>query len=381
MGRVSGLDFLATLLRAHVPFSRRPPCGPGSWSSSGSSWPVVWHPGVGVCPTAWLGTHSSSLGLPGLGVLGERPLGARLGQTAPCQSRPPGGTLVGLALSETLLSGGVGTWGGGSQVLKARPGLRGRSQELTLSSSCGRLHGLLCRVRTKCLERWVHWSGWGPLCQGSWIHKNKGSWSRQSWASSQTPRRAGSNPQGQAWLCSSPAPEPSRGNAACTRVQRREGWMRMLGGVLSGWGHHDRQAGLTGTGVRLMRQARCREDATWGHSRGPGTLCVGCLRGPGPLRLGPGGGAEGTRVTREGSGTPSTSGDLESDLSAPQPLALPFSWQRLHSWLEGAWTREEEGVGASGTVFLGSRPPAGTVAVGHVLGSLGGWISGQWGFG
>lgn len=286
-----------------------------------------------------------------------------------------------MALSETLLSGGVGTWGGGSQVLKARPGLRGRSQELTLSSSCGRLHGLLCRVRTKCLERWVHWSGWGPLCQGSWIHKNKGSWSRQSWASSQTPRRAGSNPQGQAWLCSSPAPEPSRGNAACTRVQRREGWMRMLGGVLSGWGHHDRQAGLTGTGVRLMRQARCREDATWGHSRGPGTLCVGCLRGPGPLRLGPGGGAEGTRVTREGSGTPSTSGDLESDLSAPQPLALPFSWQRLHSWLEGAWTREEEGVGASGTVFLGSRPPAGTVAVGHVLGSLGGWISGQWGFG
>lgn len=55
----------------------------------------------------------------------------------------------------------------------------------------------------------------------------------------------------------------------------------------------------------------------------------------------------------------------------PQPLTLPLSWQRLHSWVEGAWTREEEGVGASGTVFLGSCPPAGTVAAGHVLGSLG----------
>lgn len=65
----------------------------------------------------------------------------------------------------------------------------------------------------------------------------------------------------------------------------------------------------------------------------------------------------------------------------PQPLTLPLSWQRLHSWVEGAWTREEEGVGASGTVFLGSCPPAGTVAAGHVLGSLGGWTSGQWGFG
>ena len=116
--QVNGPDFPATLLWAHVPFGRRP-CGPGSWRSSGRSWPVVWHPGVGMCPTAWLGTQSSSQGLPGLGVLGVRPLGARLGRTAPCQSHLPAGTLVSLALSETLLSGGVGTWGGGSQVLKA----------------------------------------------------------------------------------------------------------------------------------------------------------------------------------------------------------------------------------------------------------------------
>ena len=157
-GQMNGPDFPATLLRAHVLFGRHPPCGPGSWRSSGSSQPVVWHPGLGVCPTAWLGTRSSSLGLPGSGVLGERPLGARLGWIAPCQIHPPGGTLVGLALSEILLPGGVGIWGGGSQVPRAQPGPKGRSRELTLSSSRGHLHGLLSRVCRQYLEGWVCWS-------------------------------------------------------------------------------------------------------------------------------------------------------------------------------------------------------------------------------
>ena len=145
-----------------------------------------------------------------------------------------------------------------------------------------------------------------------------------------------------------------------------------------GWGHHDRQAGLTGREVRHVRVG----PLPWGH-----------ILGTRQEGLAPSHGLPaGTRASEAGPWVgprgPVSPGRLTS--AFPQSLTLPLSWQHLHSWSRRGMDRGEEGgVGASGTVSLGSRPPAGTVAAGNaaspvlgsVLGSLGGWTSGQWGFG
>ena len=120
----------------------------GRWSGI-PGWGCAQRHGLAHAPPQWV---CRARGFWGRGLWGPD------GWIAPCQSHPPGGTLVGLALSEMLLPGGVGTWGGGSQVPRAQPGPKGRSRELTPSSSRGPLHGLLSCVCRQYLEGWVRWS-------------------------------------------------------------------------------------------------------------------------------------------------------------------------------------------------------------------------------